>query len=415
MNRKLLLTIIFCAAFLLRIGLLFTAYHGDLNNNISWGNLAVERGLKDFYEGKDWAYSNPNQPPLTILMFGGLKVVWNAVEDTSWYLNNRFSVFPSSFIWFWEEKGMILLVKLPGVIADLLIGYFIYRYLAKKKNKKSILITALWLFNPVVWYNSSLWGQTDSIVNLLGFLGILFLFEKKLIPSILFWTLSFLFKGSLAAFIPVVFVYALFQKYKLVEWFKAVFVGLVTIVLTSIYFHPQLDFPLWLVNLYSQRIFPGEIGDLTANAFNAWWLVNPGRVLDSTLYLGLPARWWGMIVLLFSIGLSIFFLKKDKSEKRFWYVLAVVSLTSFLFMTRIHERYLYPFFLPATLLVTWIPAVIYPLIVLTLTNLLNLYHLFYAPSIPVLEKIYLNPSFMIVLSLVNLAVFTGFILLKKKA
>jgi Gpi18-like mannosyltransferase len=413
--KKILLIVIFVLAFLLRFGLIFTAYHGDLNNNISWGNLVVERGPINFYEGKDWPNSNPNQPPLTILMFGGLKVVWNAVENVSWYLNNNVALFPSSFIWFWEAKGMILLVKLPGIIADLLIGYLIYRYLSKRKNKKSVLITALWLFNPVIWYNSSIWGQTDSLVNLLGFLGILFLFERKLILTVLFWTLSFLFKGSLAAFIPVIFAYALFQKYKLSEWFKAVAVGLITIVLISICFHPQIDFPIWFINLYSQRIFPGEIGDLTANAFNFWWLINPGKVLDSTLYLGLSARLWGIIVLLSSIILGIYWLRKDKSEKRFWYVLAFISLVSFLFMTRIHERYLYPFFIPATLLVAQIPVVIYPLLILTLTNLLNLYHLFYAPSIPILEKMYPNPLFMTVLSVVNLAVFAGFILLKKKA
>ena len=33
-------------ALILRLSLVFVAYHGDLNNNISWATLSVERGLK---------------------------------------------------------------------------------------------------------------------------------------------------------------------------------------------------------------------------------------------------------------------------------------------------------------------------------------------------------------------------------
>lgn len=202
----------FFLALVLRLSLVFVAHHGDLNNNISWGNTVLERGLNGYYEGSNWDYSNPNQPPLTILTFTATSFVWRGVENLSWFLNNKFGFFPSGFIWFWEARGMDLLVKLPGIIADLLVGYLIYKFLKERKKKRAVLITCIWLFNPVSWYNSAIWGQTDSIVNLLGFISILFLLKRDLIKSLVFLTLSILFKGSLALFIPIILIYAIFQK-----------------------------------------------------------------------------------------------------------------------------------------------------------------------------------------------------------
>ncbi len=400
-----ILIVVFLSALILRLSLVFVAHHGDLNNNISWGNLAVERGLNGYYEGKNWPYSNPNQPPLTILTFTGTSLVWKSVENASWFLNNRFKVFPSAFIWFWEGRGMDLMVKLPGIIADLLIGYLIYKFLKERKNKQAILITCIWFFNPVIWYNSAIWGQTDSIVNLLGFAGVIYLLKKDLVKSLVFITLSVLFKGSLTLFIPIILIYAIFQKYPFKKWLHSTFYVLLTTLLVSVWFHPKWDLFIWLVNLYKNRIFPGEIGYLTANSFNLWWLINPGKVLDSVLYLGIQARMWGIIIVLISMAVLIFYQIKKLDEKRLLIALAVISLVSFLFMTRIHERYLYPFFIPATILLVSISGILIPYLILSLTHLLNLYHLFWAPGIPVLERLYLNSAFPNVISLINLAVF----------
>jgi len=413
-----LLLIIFSLAFILRISLLFVAYHGDLNNNISWGTMASEKGLNGFYEGKTFSYSSPNQPPLTILMFVGLRVIWQTIENVSWFLNNNLKIFPSQFIWFWEQKGMILLVKLPSIIADLGIGYLIYRYFSdRKKYKIGLKLAVIWLFNPITWYNSAIWGQTDSIVNLLGLLSVLYLLKKNLKISLLFLALCLLFKSSLAIFVPIILFVAFLQRYPIREWLTSSAYCLITIALISICFHPQFDLPIWLFNLYKGRILSGEIGSLTANAFNFWWLVDPGKTLDSKIFFGIPAYNWGLIIVILSITSVLLFLKQKTrfvesrlaNDKRLFMSFALLSLISFLFMTRIHERYLYPFFPYATLLVGLIPGFIIPYIILSMTHLLNLYHLFWAPSIPWLEKLYVNSQFQNGISLVNLLVFAWLI------
>lgn len=430
-NFKRPILLVLLLALILRLSLIFVAYHGDLNNNISWGTIAAEAGLDGFYEGEglssvalrsehsgsktlvkdEWPYSAPNQPPLTILMFSGLRLIWLTIEKLSWWLNNNFRVFPSPFIWFWEARGMVLLVKLPSVLADLGIGWMIYQYLNQKsriknQKEKALLLSSIWLFNPVTWYNSSVWGQTDSIVNLLGLVAVFAILNKNLIKFAVFITLSLLFKGSLIVFTPILFTLALIQKQSVKQWFKSVIYSLAVITLISVWFHPHTDLHAWLFNLYKERILPGEIGYLTANAFNFWWLVNPGKVLDSTVYFGLPARVWGFLIVAGTVAGLIYWLGKKKiTDKRIFFSLIVLSLVSFLFLTRIHERYLYPFFPLATILLGLTPGLVIAYITLSLTHLLNLYHLFWAPAFPFLEKLFTKSLFPQSLALINILFF----------
>ena len=401
-----LVSVIFLVAFLFRLSLLFVAHHGDLNNNITWGTLAVERGLSGFYEGEDWPYSAPNQPPLTILTFAGARAIWQGIEDASWWLNDRMPIFPSPFIWFWEGKGMDLLVKLPSVLADLAIGWVIYDYFRKKRKKSlGLKVTTVWLFNPVIWYNSSVWGQTDSVVNLLGLLAVLFLLKKDFVKFSVFVAFSILFKGSLVIFIPILLGIAIWQGYTAKDWIRAGFAGLATTIAISIWFHPSIDLISWLFNLYKTRIMEGEIGYLTANAFNFWWLVNPGEIYDSAVYFGLTARTWGLMAIVGSVLIIINWLRRKISDKRMFVALFMTTFLSFLLLTRVHERYLYPLFPYATILLGLIPGILFPYVALSLVHLLNLYHLFWAPSLAPLEALYLNPTFPQVLSIVNIGVF----------
>ncbi len=402
MKKKLIL--IFLIAFVFRLLLINTAFHGDLNNNISWGNSVIKYGTNGYYEQKVWEFSQPNQPPLYILLFGLTSWIYQTIYNLGWYLNNNIGAFPSSFIWFWQTKGMVLLVKLPSILADLGIGYFIYKMVKKSKFKMGL--TILWLFNPLTFYNSSIWGQTDSIVNLLGIISIFYLLNKRLVPSVMFFVLGLLFKGSLIIFLPFMLLIWILQKHTWEKWLKAVLISGVLSTIIAIWFHVNIDLPIWLFNLYTQRFFPGEVGYLTANAFNFWYLVNPGKILDSTPYLGTTAHTIGYII---SLIISFILIVKNKAtltkEKTILFLLSAMALISFLFFTRIHERYLYPFFPVATLLIGLIPSLIFPYIILSFVFLLNMYNLFWAPGIPLLENSLLNTSLPTVLSVVNIIVF----------
>jgi hypothetical protein len=412
----------------LRLSVSLLGYHGDLNNNISWGTIAYERGLSGFYEGysslgcendrlelcekkivEKWPYSAPNQPPLTILLFALVRFVWSLIREVIWYLNWEVLIFPSRFLWFWDDKGMAFLIKLPSILTDLGIAVLIYLYalnIFKKDKKTSIFLASVWMLNPVSWYNSSVWGQTDSIVNFLGLVAIYFLIKKDVVKFSIFLGLTFLFKASLTIFVPFLGIYMIFQRLKIKDFFTSFFWFLFTIFVVSVWFHPRVDLFLWLVRLYLERIIPGEIGYLTANAFNFWWLVDSGKVYDSIYYFGIPARVWGISIYLIVSAFSILWFARKQSYKRFFAVLAILAISSFLFMTRIHERYLYPFFPVSTLLLAFdIPF--WPLLygAYSLIHLMNLYNLYWVPNFYPLYNALSLPWFTDLLAIANLLLF----------
>lgn len=228
------------------------------------------------------------------------------------------------------------------------------------------------------------------------------------------FTCSILFKGSLSYFAPLFLVVGLFQNYTWKEWSMGILWSIVLTTLVSLPFHPYPDFLFWLSNLYTNRFIPGEIGYLTANAFNFWWLVDSGKTYDTALYFGIPARIWGFLPVLLVMLWNIRNLKKGVNDKNVFFSLALLAFTIFLFMTRIHERYLYPFFPYATLLLLSMPRMWVVYLLISFVHLLNLYNLFWVPPIPFLENALTNTQFTNGLSLILLFSYLVFLFLSKR-
>ena len=64
------------------------------------------------------------------------------------------------------------LIKLPSMLADLAIGYLLYRLVLSWRRphldaqRLALLAAALYVLNPVTWYDSAIWGQTDAVGSL---------------------------------------------------------------------------------------------------------------------------------------------------------------------------------------------------------------------------------------------------------
>ena len=113
----------------------------------------------------------------------------------------------------------------------------------------------------------------------------------------------------------------------------------------------------------------------------------------------------GILVFLVGVFAFIYKLSKKVENRKILMSLALVSILAFLVMTRMHERYLYPFFPYATILLASYPALMVPYIVLSITHLLNLYHLFWIPPLSTLEAFYELPQFTQAISLLNIFTF----------
>jgi len=79
----------------------------------------------------------------------------------------------------------VLMIKLPIIISDILVGILAYRIAARLgfDEKKSLLIMGIWLFNPITYFMSSIWGMFDSIAVLFMLISIKYIIEEKYIRS----------------------------------------------------------------------------------------------------------------------------------------------------------------------------------------------------------------------------------------
>ena len=125
----------------------------------------------------------------------GLFRYWSerAAEDLFIFIRETFIDYPPFYIYILFIIGKIsgflglgdgplnlLLLKLPSILADLGTAFMLY-YLAKDRlpGKWPLLAASLYIFNPAVLINSSVWGQVDSFLVLLLALGFIMLDSKS--------------------------------------------------------------------------------------------------------------------------------------------------------------------------------------------------------------------------------------------
>lgn len=381
MNRKLVW--IFAGAFLFRVILAFIVWHPDVNNHIDWGIRFWQYGPARFFapETNVWSFTWPNQPPGTIYLFAGIRKLFEFLFYGVFSpLHFKLHLFPGSWLLFFESNLYPALLKMPSIFADLGIAYLMY------KLTKKLITPVLWLVNPVVWYNSAVWGQTDALINFLALLSFYFLFKKKLIWSVLVLGLSFYTKVSLTIFLPVFAIVALKQKHKVADYVKSIVLLGLVLGIATLPFSSGEPFS-WLVNLYQTKILGQQLQIITANAFNLWAAIAGIHELPQSLpFLGLTYQYWGYILFGLAYLPLLHLVWKNQDIKTVVIALALTAFSSWLLLTNMHERYLYPLFPYLTILVGFNLVSIYPYILISLLNLLNLYNFWWVPEISLVKS-----------------------------
>jgi len=310
----------------------------DQNTFIAWSSNLARNGFKNFYS--DWSDYLP----------GYMYFLW--------FLGKIKGIIPD-----------ILLYKFPAIFSDLFTGFLIYKIAKKYVNeKKSILLSSLFLFNPAILGNSTLWGQIDSLVCLFSVLTI-WLLEKNLLLSAICLSLGTLIKPQTAFLTPLILYLLIVKKTKIKNIFIYAISGALIFILGFLPFAPK---ELNIFNfIYERLVFSSNQYPYTSiNAFNFWGLFGFWK----TDIKNIPLNIVGTLIF---ASVCIFSVLKGKLIKGKEYVLsALIFLASFLFLTRIHERHLLPIF-PFVLLSTiFLPNTIVIYFLLSLTYVFNLYYSF---------------------------------------
>ncbi|HOV68805.1 MAG TPA: phospholipid carrier-dependent glycosyltransferase, partial [Clostridia bacterium] len=140
------------------------------------------------------------------------------LNPASFYTTPGFSDYPPGYMYVLAVVGFLreifnvaydtaadwFIVKLPAIIADLLIMVFAYRIAEKKlKNIRiGLVLAALVAISPMFIVDSASWGQIDSVLSLFIILSIYKFSDKKFISSFVFYVLAILIKPQALVIAP---------------------------------------------------------------------------------------------------------------------------------------------------------------------------------------------------------------------
>ena len=319
-----MLPMIFLLALVLRL-VLAANHHGfdvDITDFTSWGNRMLEVGPGNFYSDDYFS----DYPPLYLycLWFLGFLRKTLALQEYS--------------------PAQLALIKLPSILADLGIGYLIYKSATKRIGIKSaICLSCIYLFQPAVILNSCLWGQVDSTFTLLLVLVCILLEHDKMLPAFLVFGAGVLLKPQMLIFAPVLILgvanRVFGEKFSLQELFKCIAYQLLTMLLMLIVSAPfglEHVIPQYVSTLKSYNV-------ASVNAYNFWTGLGLNWAELDTVVLGLKCSTWGTIAIVCAAVFSLLIgwvLKK--APERFSLMGAFLIITVFTFSVKMHERYLYP-------------------------------------------------------------------------
>ncbi len=340
MNKKIIILLLL--SLLLRLGLSSFQFSGDVKNHIAWGHSFLTSGPAGLYQRHFPGFNDANYPPVAIALFSASVFINEVVFAVLSFLNRTISLFPSFLIpLFSTENIQAAFLKLPSIIADLGIGYLIFRLAPKNKT----IFSFLYLFNPAVIYISTVWGQTESLPIFFLLLSY-FLLPHRYFLSHLSFTLAILSKQTALWVLPV-FLILWWKEGKAKQFVSGLFAQLILFVLVYLPFtSPAGAFGSYLSTL------TGSSNSITDQAFNLWyfiygWTTKP----DSLLLFGFPVRAWSLVLVGTSfIYLSYSFWKKYRLNRVPNY-LFFLSLVAFFLQTRVHDRHLAPA-IPILLLTT---------------------------------------------------------------
>lgn len=306
--------VIFLTAAIIRLGFsLLPSFDIDMGTWQAWARMLAHDGSAKFYSSPVWNHYLP----------GYLYLLWGLG-----FLEKTFSFSVIS----------PFLIKSVTTIFDFATSIFLYKLIKKHSQKWAISISLIYLLNPAVIFNSNVWGQVDGILSFFLLLTLISLEEwgRPVLSSVIFG-LSVLLKPQAIALLPI-WLFALYRKSSPKTILKGVFVSFITFLVFSFPFFPRnpLFGPIGLFFKMAE-----DYSFTSLFAFNFWSVVG-AWIPDGKMFLGVSFFLWGIILYLVSLLLIWSFLCKNRAN--IYFLSAASLLAFFLFPTRVHERYLLPFF-----------------------------------------------------------------------
>lgn len=326
--------------------------NGDQSRYEDWAQSAHVYGFAKTYDPSHVQILANHMPPGTLYVASGAYESYIVVGKI---INKLTDTAPGSIHWV-NTYLFHSMMRVPNVLTDIGIGVLLYFLIRKERgNKRGVLAASLVWFNPIIIYNSTIWGQMDSITNFFFILALFLGISKQYILSILAFAGSIFIKFSLLPFLPFYLVFLYFLSGK--QWKKILIGIIVAAVGVLLATYPTSASPLGWWSEHLPAFTKGEWQNISIVAFNFWWAVTcvPWSCdmsymlpLSTALFLNVPLSTWAYLLFATMVLPILYFqITKAKQFTKPYYAFfafALVALAVFLVMPRMHDRYLYPFF-----------------------------------------------------------------------
>jgi dolichyl-phosphate-mannose-protein mannosyltransferase len=344
-------------------------YAGDLGLFGSWARALAAGGPATFYASTPSA----NYPPAYLYVLWALGAVSGGQPPVG-------------------------LLKLPAMLADVGVAALLYHLAARWRGPRAGLLAAgLYLFIPVTWYDSALWGQVDGVAALVMVAALVALVEGWSEAAAALAVLGVLVKPQ-ALVCLVVVAPVLLRRHLLVSGRTPV--RLLTSALAALstgffvmapfdiaHFAPPSLAGVPVVGSFAGlagliQSASGQYSVLTANAYNFWALVGAQPLVasvgswtpDSLPVLGgVPAATVGTVLLVAAALLVAAGLLRRDGVLPILVGFTVVAFAFYALPTRVHERYLFPAFTSGAVLAAAALPAIAGYLVTGLLNAVNLH------------------------------------------
>jgi Gpi18-like mannosyltransferase len=239
-----------------------------------------------------------------------------------------------------ESKFATLVIQLLSALADLLTAALLAWAMWGRSRKLGLLIAALYVFNPAVWYVSAVWGQTDSIYTLLLLGCVLALERKRVLAAWALYALALGTKLQAIALLPLLAAWSLARhRLRGLLGGLAVFAAVGAVLCAA-----------WLLSgrgndLLRVYTTPPEMRAVVS-AYNFWYLVFGGnlKVSSEAQPTALPLTYREIgnglfaVLALLIVALAL----RRKTNQSLAIAAAMLTLSMFLVLTQMHERHAYP-------------------------------------------------------------------------
>lgn len=248
-----------------------------------------------------------------------------------------------------SDQAFLFALKLPAATCDITTAWVIFVLVRRMGTGWALPLAASYLFNPGIVFNSAYWGQADAVGAVFALSGVALLgVASPLLPAVLL-TIAALIKPQTA---PAMIPAGLYLLRALVRpahgpprWdllLGAVAASAATLVLVILPFGLS---PLGLIGVL--RISLGVYPYSSVVAFNFWGAAQGFWVEDTVRWLGVPLYAYGTGAAVTALVLVVVGALRRPTLRGTVLACSVALLATFVFPTRIHERYLLtaiPFF-----------------------------------------------------------------------